>query len=92
MGRELAYYKHSVLLGPGMNIHRDPLGGRNFEYYSEDPLLTGIMGIGQVQGIQANKGCSATIKHFACNNQEEARTTMNVSVSERALRKSTSRI
>jgi len=86
MGRELAYYKHSVLLGPGMNIHRDPLGGRNFEYYSEDPLLTGIMGIGQVQGIQANKGCSATIKHFACNNQEEARTTMNVSVSERALR------
>ena len=55
MGRELAYYKHSVLLGPGMNIHRDPLGGRNFEYYSEDPLLTGIMGIGQVQESKQTK-------------------------------------
>lgn len=85
MGKELAENKIEFLLGPGMNIHRHPLGGRNFEYFSEDPLLSGKMAAAQIRGI-GRSGMSGTLKHFAANNQETARTDCNCVVSERALR------
>ena len=84
-GIELFAYNIDALLGPGMNIHRHPLCGRNFEYFSEDPLLSGRMAAAQSRGI-AKSGCTTTIKHFSCNNQEFGRNSCNAVVSERALR------
>lgn len=74
-----------MLLGPGMNIHRHPLNGRNFEYFSEDPLLTGQMAAAQLQGLHRH-GVTGVIKHFACNSQETMRRATEAVVSERALR------
>lgn len=85
-GCEMESYHQTVVLGPGMNIHRDPLCGRCFEYYSEDPLVSGKCAAHFTRGVQKHEGCKVSIKHFACNNQELDRSTSNASVSERALR------
>ena len=85
MGKELRKNKVDTLLGPGINIHRNPLNGRNFEYISEDPLLTGKKGGAQLEGMNKS-GATGTIKHFCANNQEHYRTTVEAAVSERALR------
>ena len=84
-GLEMRKYQVDSLLGPGMNIHRHPLNGRNFEYFSEDPVVTGRMASAQLKGLHQS-GVTGTIKHYACNNQEFYRRHVNAVVSERALR------
>ncbi len=84
-GKELVSNNIDALLGPGLNIRRSPLNGRNFEYFSEDPLVTGVFAAACVRGIMKG-GSNATLKHFAGNNQEKHRHTVNAVVSERAVR------
>jgi len=85
IGEEARYRNKAVLLGPGVNIYRTPLNGRNFEYMGEDPYLSSRMVVPYIQGVQQN-GVAACVKHFALNNQEVNRMTINVEVSDRALR------
>lgn len=85
LGEEAKSENVNIVLGPGVNIKRSPLGGRNFEYFSEDPYLTGIMATQYVKGLQSNN-VGACVKHFAVNNQENRRRTVNVVVDERTLR------
>ena len=83
---EMKEYGCTFWLAPALNIHRNPLCGRNFEYYSEDPFLTGVCAAAITMGVQCEEGYYVTLKHFACNNQEENRKKVSSNVSERALR------
>lgn len=84
IGEDARYRKKDVLLGPGVNIYRTPLNGRNFEYMGEDPFLSATMAVPYIQGVQSN-GVAACVKHFALNNQETNRHTTNVNVDDRTL-------
>ena len=84
IGQEALYRRKDVLLGPGVNIYRTPLNGRNFEYMGEDPYLSSAMVVPYVQGVQKN-GVAVCVKHFALNNQEHGRHVVNVTVTDRAL-------
>ena len=86
MGTEMELFGVHLWLAPGMNLHRSPLCGRDFEYFSEDPLVIGKMAAAITRGVQAHKGCGTTPKHFCCNNQEYRRLYNSSNVSERALR------
>ncbi|HYB02081.1 MAG TPA: glycoside hydrolase family 3 C-terminal domain-containing protein [Ktedonobacteraceae bacterium] len=85
LGEECLALDVQVLLGPGVNIKRTPLGGRSFEYYSEDPILAGEMGCAYVNGVQS-KGIGTSLKHYACNNQESERMSISAEVDQRTLR------
>ncbi len=84
-GNEMVWFGVDTLLAPGLNIHRSVLGGRNFEYYSEDPLLAGLAGAAEVNGVQSN-GTGVAVKHFAMNNQETTRTNGNSQANTRTVR------
>ena len=83
---EMERFHVTLWLAPGMNIHRNPLCGRNFEYYSEDPYVSGKMAAAMTKGVQSHPGCGTTIKHYACNNQEDNRKGSDSILTEKTLR------